>query len=323
MSLPTSALPYLLSVVLGASFASACGGDDDGGAGLDGGDDDADAAPIVDGGGDDGPRDRAAGEITAHESQLGEDGYQNRTVWGSIVEERPRFHRLEMEEGSCRFWSWSVQTCDDCEGICDAEGSCVPYPTQLSAGTLTVSGLVDGSVTMAPSEYGYYPEQGFPDDLYEPGAAISASFAGGPDLMAFELEARGVDPIEIDLVDGGSELGDRDALRLEDGSDLTLSWAPARPGTRVLLEIKSENQGHGLPIDALIECEGPDTGSLTVPRAMVEAFPLKGYAYICVGRDCPFSTLTRYTWDRASVSGVEVELRVEHRREFIAVHEPG
>ncbi|HEU5057484.1 MAG TPA: hypothetical protein VFU21_13200 [Kofleriaceae bacterium] len=310
-----------LALAILFSLAAACGGDDDGGGGdRDGGS--ADGSPEVDGGGGggDGPRDRVEGHIAVYEAVFGDGGYESSYVEASILDPRPRYARLEMEADGCRMWSYQPGECGVCQGLCDAEGECVPYPTPLSAGVLTVSGVQGGDLTIEPSEYGYFLETAPPADLFTPDADIALDAAGGPDVDAFELAAGGVDPVAIELEDGGG--GETDTLRLEDGGDLTVSWEPARPGTRVRLEINSDNAGHGLPVDSMIECESDDDGSLTVPRAMVEAFPEKPYQNICAGTDCPPSSLTRYRWDRTAVGDLEVELRVEFRRLFLVVHQP-
>ena len=312
-----SALALLLLLV-------ACGGDDDGaGDGGDGGD--ADGAPEADGGGGggDGPRDRVEGDLSVYEGRFGEGETANDWSYllASFVDPRPRYMTLEMESGACRMWSYQPGGCGECTGLCDAEGECVPFPTQLSAGVVTFAGMNGGEVEMEPTEYGYFLDTAIPPDLFGADSEVTVSAAGGADVDAFSLTAGGVDPIGIDLVAQG-EGENQDTLRLEDGANLTLSWEPARPGTRVRLEINSNNQGHGLPVDSMIECEADDDGSLTVPRAMIEAFPDKGYQNICAGTDCPPSSLTRYRWDRAAVGDLEVELRVEFRAQFIVVHEP-
>ncbi len=306
--------------LLAIALLMACGGDDDGGGGGGG---DADAAPEADGGGggDDGPRDRVEGDIAVYEGAFGEGGTEWSYVQASIIDPRPQYMALEMEAGDCRMWSYQPGDCGQCTGLCDAEGECVPFPISLSAGTLTVGGVEGGDIEIEPTEYGYFLQSSPPADLFGADSDVTLAAAGGDDVAAFSLSAGGVDPVSIDLVEGGEE-GRADTLRLEDGGDLTLTWDPARPGTRVRLEINSNNRGHGLPVDSMIECESDDDGSLTVPRAMIEAFPDKPYQNICAGTDCPPSTVTRYRYDRAAVGDLEVELRVEFREQFIVVHEP-
>lgn len=311
--MPRLAFLVALATVPAPVFA-ACGGDGGGGG--------ADGAPEVDGGGGgEGPRDRVEGEIAVDEGMFGEGGEPWSYVQASILDPRPQFMTLAMEAGACRMWTYQPADCGLCTGICDRDGICVPYPTPLSAGALTIGGVAGGDIVMEPSEYGYYLPGAPPADLFAPGDEITASAAGGDQVDAFALAAAGVDPIAVDLVEGGED-GREDTLRLEDGADLTVGWEPARPGTRVRLEINSNNGGHGLPVDAMIECEADDGGSLAVPREMIEAFPAKPYQNICAGIDCPPSSLTRYRYDRAAVGDLEVELRVEFRTQFIVVHEP-
>ena len=303
---------------LGVVALVACGdgGSDDGGddvADDDGADDDGD-----DGGdGGDGPGEPAEGQFEVIESRFGEDGPQWSRVRGSIVDPRPVYHRLEQEAGACQLWTYEVGDCSDCDGLCDADGECIPFPVELSAGTLTISGLAEDLVVPF-TEYGYLPPASLPGDLFGDGDRVTLEAAGGADVAAFSLEADSPPRVAIDLEAG--EKSD-DSLRLEDGDDMVVSWSPVLPGTRVRLEILSNNRGHGLPVDVLIRCEADDGGELVVARELVEAFPEKPYGRICVGSDCPPSTLTRFRSDRVSIDGREVELVVAAQQEFIVVHE--
>jgi hypothetical protein len=137
-------------------------------------------------------------------------------------------------------------------------------------------------------------------------------------VPAFSLEADSPPRVSIDLERG--EESD-DMLRLQNGEDLVVSWSPAVPGTRMRLDILSNNRGHGLPVDAMIVCEADDSGELVVPRELVEAFPEKPYARICVGSDCPPSTLMRFRADRTSIDGRDLELVVAAVQEFVAAHD--
>lgn len=308
-------LAVALSLVLATA---ACGGDDDGGAdGSDGGDDGADGGGNADGGGEPAPT-PAEGQFMVLESSFGDGAEGYGAISGAILDPRPTFHRLDMESGACKLWLYEPVDCSPCDGFCDSEGECVPFPTSLAAGTVTVT-TPGGEVVMPASEYGYYPEGPVPEDLFESGDPVVADADGG-EVAAFALETEGVDPISLDLVAGG-ESG-ADTLRLEDGADLELSWDGAEAGRRVRLQIKSNNQGHGQPVLALIDCEGDDTGSLTVPRAMIEAFPEKPYQNICAGVDCPPSSLMRFTRARTAVGDLTMELVAGFERQFIVVHEP-
>jgi hypothetical protein len=303
----------LVSFGLALGASAACGG---GG----GGDDDGDGS---DGGGPDGsvgPGEPAEGLFEVIEGHFGEDAFLWGNAYGTIEDPRPRYHRLEGSEGACRLWTYEVGSCGTCDGLCNADGDCVPYPAQLSAGAVTVEGLSQG-VVLEEQPYGYYPAAALANELFAAGDEVTLSAAGGGDVPAFSLAARGVDAIDMALRPG-FDGGDVDSLTIEDGDDLVLVWSPVVPGTRVRLEILSNNAGHGLPVDAMIECESDDAGRLVVPRAFVEAFPQKPYQNACAGSDCPPSALTRFRSDRAEVGGRAIELRVEARRQFIVIHNP-
>ena len=53
--------------------------------------------------------------------------------------------------------------------------------------------------------------------------------------------------------------------------------------------------GHGLPIINVMECVGPDTGSLAIPAEMTDIWPNWVTPGVCVGIDCPYSELARHT----------------------------
>jgi hypothetical protein len=313
-------MPAMLcrSVLALVAVLSACG--DGGGSGEDAGSDD-DAGDAGDGDGPDGsvgPGEPADGQFTVVETHFGDDVFQTGLAFGSILDPRPRYHRLEDSAGACQMWKLTFASCDPCAGICDADGNCV-VPDELSAGDVTVEGA-GWSTVMRHQDYGYYPTEVLPTDLYAGGDEVDLTASGGDDVAAFSLGARGAEPIAMELERGQVE-GDVDMLRIEDGADFVLTWSPVVPGTRVRLAILSNNRGHGLPVDVFIECEADDTGRIVVARALVEAFPEKPYQNACAGSDCPPSSLMRFRADRVQVGGRDIELRVGSQRQFIVVHE--
>jgi hypothetical protein len=295
-------------------LVSACGGDDDGGGGGDGAD--GGGGGGADGGGGE-VLPAAEGQFLVQEVVWGESDTASGLVSGTIFEPRPMFHRLDMEEGACRYYVYEPVDCSPCNGICDSDGECVTFPTSLSAGTVTVT-TPAGEVVMPYHEYSYYPDEQPPRELFGAGDPVSLD-AEGAGVPAFSLDSQGVAPISIALVEGGDS-GD-DTLELVDGADVELSWGDPQPGSRVRVQLKSNNGAHGTPVFAYIDCEADDTGSLVIPRAMVEAFPDKPYQNICAGTDCPPSLLTRFHRARTTVGDREMELLVGFERQFIVVHE--
>lgn len=104
-------------------------------------------------------------------------------------------------------------------------------------------------------------------------------------------------------------------LPLVDGGDTEVTWTPGDdPAACVRFRINGVNNGHGMPLNDILWCEIEDSGSLTVPQALVEAFPLGSSPTECVGHDCPSSELVRYRRDQVSVAqgvaGLEILNRV-------------
>ncbi len=235
--------------------------------------------------------DDAAALVTVVEHYHQENEYAQ--VSGSVFESPyPTFQEIVVEEGACRTMRMAYGYCDppcDMGEVCTADDVCVAFPAGISAGDLTVEGLGDPIVIEA-QEYspGYYWGPWDLDaDIFEAGDPIDVSFSGDT-FPAVQLHVRGVATIDRDLA--------TDVLTLVDGQDNVLTWTPGDdPGACVELRVNGANAAHGMPLDDLIWCLGPDTGSLTIPRAVVEAFPHGATEEICVSHDCPESELRRTT----------------------------
>jgi hypothetical protein len=163
--------------------------------------------------------------------------------------------------GSCVLFESDLGFCQDpCDGVCTSAGVCLPFPEQLSAGTLTVDGL-SAPVEIAPESGNYYSY--YATSLTAtPGASITAS-ASGDDIAAFEVAATAPAPLEI------PGLAD---LELTAGSDLVIEWTPSDTDSRIRLNLRSDTAGHGQYAPALILCDVADTGSLTVPQSLIDPF---------------------------------------------------
>lgn len=309
----------LLGVVV-ATAAAACGGGSggpgDGGAGSGGGSGGASGGS----GGGPGPRpsgDRR-GEIRALEGRV---YFEDTSTPRSVVDGRfldggePSWHQVAMTDGACVLKTFTPQSCDPfCDGICYGPNQCAPWPTYVSAGTLTITGLkTPVSIPYAQDSWYYYPNVP-PADLFDAGARIIATGTGGA-LPAFNVEARGVDPLVAEIQGG--------KITLLPGRAHVVRWTPSGREARVRLTINSPNQSHGNPFLAIVECDVPDsTGEITVPAAMVDALPELTAFGICVLRDCPASTLLRYTNGYAPVPGGYVEMVVGDQMSIGVEHQP-
>jgi hypothetical protein len=224
------------------------------------------------------------------------------------------FHQVTQDDGTCRLLELVPAFCEAwCDGVCVATNVCQPWPTWISAGDLSFAGLKEAGVGLAFDGYQYYAPQVIPAELFDPGDAVSVS-APGAEAPAFTLPAPGVATLQAAITN--------DEITLANGADHTFTWTPAGVGdARVRLTINANNAGHGAPYAAIIECDTADTGSVTIPRAMIEAFPETTRWEYCAGSDCPFSFATRYTRGTAATAGGgELELVVGSERAFWVRH---
>lgn len=195
------------------------------------------------------------------------------------------------EAGACRLLTPRVPFCSTpCGGsaACVEDETCQDYPTAVSAGEVTVSGVAttggDTSFVMTPIADNYQPPAGtmlaYP--AFAEGDVITLAAAGDV-LAAFELEATGVAQLELEA----------DELTLDPAADVQLAWTPAgigEPTIAVKLDIS-----HHAGTKGMIECETDDTGSLAIPAALVSELldlGVAGYPTIIVTRRATGSATT-------------------------------
>lgn len=182
---------------------------------------------------------------------------------------------------------------EPCDGLCNSNGECLPYPPAQSAGTLTITGL-DTAVAIEPAA-GYY-------SWYADGPALQAGVdvtasAPGSQLAGFTLSAGAPAPLVATNLDQLTPAGDR---------PLVIEWeAAGDPDARIFLNLLTD-RGHAQIHPVVIQCDAPDTGSLAVPQSMMAEY-VDPANWSC--GDCFSSWMQRYT--RANVTGeATVELRV-------------
>ena len=225
-----------------------------------------------------------------------------------------------MRAGQCRVLTSDASYCQTtpCNGFC-VDDVCHPWPSYRDAGRVTFTGL-STSIGLT-FDTGYYAPDSFPipAELFDAGDPVTTA-AAGAGFPAFTLAASGVDTLSPQLTGECSNI-----WQIARGQDATISWSNPMPGSRIRMRIPSVNNGHGLPPNALLECEGPDTGQLRVPAALVAAMPdffegdsCSGIA--CVSIDCPPATIARYSGASTTVGGEPVSFRVESAVTF-TVHD--
>jgi len=222
-----------------------------------------------------------------------------------------------MEQGGCRYLKIEYGNCDPpCLGgeLCVLGDVCVPYPSAISGGVLTVLGL-GSPMEIQPEDWSpgtYTGPAGLPADLFDETDAVGATLAGG-EFPALSLGAKGVAAIDPDVTANGFEM--------IDGQDAQITWTPGPdPNACMRLVINGFNLAHGAPLADIIECEGRDNGSMTVPRSFVEEFPYGTTPEVTEGYDWPFSELTRYTRSSKDVPQGSAQLRVRSTAYFLETH---
>lgn len=305
-----SVVPLVIGILVGA-----CGGD--GGAGADGGLEQPDAGMLPF---DAGPPDPIFGDpvnlIAVRETEMrGSFGFRLAAASAELAGVDTDYLVETTREGNCRLLESDASYCADCDGFCVAD-ECRPWPTYRSAGRIQLTGL---SVPLALSwNQGRYDPDPLvaPEDLFGDAARITAS-APGDAMEGFTVGAYGVATIDPEL--GGTCRG---ALIPSEEGDTIVTWAAPEPGARVRLWMPAPTNGHGLPPPAVVECEGRDTGELRIPKALLGALPGMGPAeqicegIFCAGRDCPPSTLGRYTEAEVTAGEETVGLRVQAELAF-------
>jgi hypothetical protein len=229
----------------------------------------------------------------------------------------PTFHEVAMEEGGCRYLKVAYGNCDPaCPNgeVCVIGDVCVPYPSDQYGGTLTIVGLGD-PIELEPEDWSpgtYTGPAGLPADLFDSSDTVGADLAGD-DFPALTLGAKGVATIDPDLTENGFEM--------VDSQDAEITWTPGPdPNACMRVVINGFNQAHGAPLADIIECEGPDTGSLTIPQSFVEEFPHGATPEVTSSYDWPHSELTRYTRSSKEVAEGPARLIVRSTAYFLTSH---
>jgi hypothetical protein len=209
------------------------------------------------------------------------------------------------EEGGCRLATPKAPFCEGGCGsdVCVGDGKCQGYPTNHSVGAVTLKGikLAAGGTDLALKEIAkaYQPPAGTAL-AYPPfalGDDISLNAAGG-DYAAFELNAKGVDPLTLTSTD----------FELDEGKALTLTWdAPPDPKSAQVF-VKVDISHHGGP-KGKIECDVDDTGSLTISEAMMTQLIGLGVA------GYPSVVVMRQSIDTVKIAPGRVSLEVSARTE--------
>jgi hypothetical protein len=199
------------------------------------------------------------------------------------------------ESGGCRLLKRQNFSCTpSCIGAetCGQDGVCIPYPRQVSVGTVTITGLTTPAV-MEPQNPGngyFAPDAENPP--YTPGSAVNLSAAGAESHEGFALYGVGSEPLET-----------APTWILAEGSDLEVSWPAPTVETpaAILVELTIDQHGSS-PLT--LQCEFEDTGAAAVPASVIDQLINSGVSGF------PNGKIVRRTVDNTSIDVGCVELVV-------------
>ncbi len=233
------------------------------------------------------------------------------TFSGGVLASVPNpWHQEAERDGQCRLLRYEASFCTPaCEfGQACIEGTCRQYPSSVSVGALTLTGATTSPVVLQPGQGARY--DWFTEDPVAEGTdiEISAEGATGP---VFSLATC--------TVSAPTPAADWDALleARQDGADVTLSWSNPEPSARFYLRMTTGIGTHGGISPVEIECEGRDTGSLTLSGSYLDALYDDGWS--C--GECGTNTLHRYYFDEETTSAGVVQLQTRSSVDFY--HLPG
>lgn len=261
--------------------------------------------------------DPPTGSIEIRQSLAGSTVYLD--IRGEMAEATAlSLYETVAEEDGCRYLLYEPNACDPpCSPpeFCTAQGECKAFPAGISGGPLTVTGLGD-PVILEPEEYG--------PGTYREVVQLDVNAIGAGDSIHAELTGDVYPALSL-----GAKFVDKmvphpttdEPWIVPYGQDAVITWEQGPDADAcVELYIYSDNLYHGLPIHDIIHCIGPDSGSLVVPQAVIDAFPPWTSDNICVGHDCPPPELRRFTRDTVQTDAGRGELVVYSSGSFYWDH---
>ena len=193
-------------------------------------------------------------------------------------------------DGACTLSKPRVPFCaQPCGGsaACVENDKCQAYPSGKNIGTVHVTGVrteagkTEFDLTSVSNTYQPPADVKCPYPAFDEGADLRLDAAGGV-YGAFTLKARGIRPLVLGA----------DPLVLDSGKPLTVKWTAAGQANISTIHVKLDISHHG-GTKGMIECDTPDTGSLTISAALVDqlkALGVAGYPSIIVSRRATGST---------------------------------
>lgn len=195
----------------------------------------------------------------------------------------------------CTAYKYSLQACIEVECSssqrCAGPEECRELPRLVGVGAVSVAGFDAGPVTLTAINNNYQ----YAGDIAYPGVADGGPVtltAAGDHYPAFSIAASGVAPMVLRA----------DSYALVGGSPLLVEWqAGQNTAARVSIVLNLTRHGGSA---GYLECDVPDSGSLTIPANVLQALMDLGIAGF------PQLVATRYTQGVAAVPGGRIALNV-------------
>jgi hypothetical protein len=174
------------------------------------------------------------------------------------------------EEGGCKLYEPKELFCNPACAVgstCVGDNRCEVDPDPVSVGTVrlkgvkTVAGASEITLAADAPAYFYHPklEDTFPyPTAFSEGAAIEVT-ASGDKLPAFTVKGKGIRPLEV---------ASTAPIPIDKGKPLALQWVASTDSTVATIEVLVDLSHHG-GIKGKIECQTSDTGSFSIPAALV------------------------------------------------------
>lgn len=205
-----------------------------------------------------------------------------------------------MSEDGCELLKPVVPFCDPpCVGeVCVADGQCLPNPSAIGVGDVSVRGLkastgeTEFSLVQVASAYSAPAAVDLPYPAFAEGDEIVVS-GDGAGQGAFEAKANGIAPLVLTS----------EELTLDGAAPLPLTWDPPKVAGISKIRLKLDISHHG-GTKGKVECEVDDDGAFELPGAMLKSLTDLGVA------GYPTIVVTRLSVGSVAISAGRVDLTV-------------
>ncbi len=190
----------------------------------------------------------------------------------------------DLKEGGCELLVPRVPFCDPSCGqdVCIEDDKCKAHPKAASVGVVTISGLKsaqgateDVKVDPIAASYSTPADVKLSYPPFAEGAEVKLN-AKGAEAAGFDITSHGIAPLELTTTN----------FALKSGSAFALAWKAPGKAEHSRIQIKLDISHHG-GTKGKVECDVPDTGSLSVSAELITRLLKLGFAgfpTVVVGR---------------------------------------